>query len=130
MPFSLMENRSDIELRIRRARQSSESAAIDFVLTELTVGITRCQIARGRRQLGLDASMAIQQAQAALHSASSSMQRFRPLYPEFDQMTALAERLRMELDALTNPGNQALDLDLTDGTQQTTRKPGQTRSAP
>ncbi len=95
-----MEYRANIETRISHALQSSERAAIDFVFTEFTVGITRCQIARNRLRLGLDISMAMQQAEASVHGASNSMHRFRYSHPEFDQMTALAERLRMELNAL------------------------------
>ncbi len=45
-------------------------------------------------------SSAVQQAEKALLSATQSMQKFKGKFPEYDQMTALAERIRMELDEL------------------------------
>jgi len=90
----------EIEARIRRLAESSEQAAIQFVFTELTVGITSCQIAKKRGALSLDISQALRQGEVALHAAEKYMWKFKMMHPEFDQMIALAERLRLELDSL------------------------------
>jgi hypothetical protein len=78
---------------------ASENAGIDFVFAELTVGITFCRIVRTQRQLGLEDSATIQQAQKALAVATRSMHWLRHR-PEFERMKAQAERLRVELAAL------------------------------
>ncbi len=88
------------EPRISCVLKSCENVGISFVFTELTVGITSCKIARTRRHLGMEWSSAVQQAEKALLSATQSMQKFKGKFPEYDQMTALAERIRMELDEL------------------------------
>jgi hypothetical protein len=72
------------------------------LILELTVGVTTCKIARSRRQLGLDVAKFVEHAELALSTANKSMMKFTHKYPEFDQMTALAERIRMELTALKN----------------------------
>jgi hypothetical protein len=93
----------DLDERIKQLRQSSEDAAIDFVFSELTTGITSCQIARLRvGRMGLDGSRAMESAEEALRAAEKYMWRFKMRHREFDQMTALAERLRLELDSLRN----------------------------
>jgi hypothetical protein len=56
----------------------------------------------------MDHSDALKHAQLALDSANQFMWRFKMKHPEFDQMTALAERLRMELDSL-DPNDQSKD---------------------
>ena len=96
-----MSDQDSIEERVARLLRLGEGTAVDFVLTELTTGIISCKIARTRRdKLGLDYTFTLQQAQLALYTAEKFMWRFRMKHPEFDQMTALAERLRMELDSL------------------------------
>ena len=91
----------ELEQRIQRLRKSNEDAAIDFVFCELTTGIMNCQIARTRiENIGVDGSHAVEDAEKALHTAEKYMWKFKMRHQEFDQMTALAERLRMELDSL------------------------------
>jgi hypothetical protein len=92
----------DLEDRIRQLRQSSDEAAIEFVFSELTVGITNVHIARLRAGRGLDNSRTIEEARNALQIAEKYMWQFKMRHPEFDQMIALAERLRFELNALHN----------------------------
>jgi hypothetical protein len=87
---------------VKQTQQSAEKTEIDFVFVELTVGITTCKIARSRRQLGLDVEEYLKHAELALSTANRSMMKFAHKHPEFDQMTALAERVRMELTALKN----------------------------
>ena len=96
-----MSEQSDFEVRIKRLLQESTSTAISFVFSQLTVGITACKLARQcRSDLGLDNTFALRRAEMALHTADRFMWNFKLQHREFDQMTALAERLRFELDAL------------------------------
>jgi hypothetical protein len=95
-------DQDDFEARINRLLQTGQQAAIDFVFSQLTVGITSCQIAKTRPDRGLDDHRALRQAQMALSTAERFMWRCRLNHSEFDQMTALAERLRLELNALTD----------------------------
>ena len=55
------------------------------------------------RKPGPDYSRSVERAQTALKTAERFMWRFRMKHPDFDQMTALAERLRMELAELDPP---------------------------
>ena len=97
----------DIEETIERLRNLSEQAALEFVFSQLTVGITSCRIAKSRRCiLGMDDTRPISQAEEALAIAEKFVWKFKLKHPEFDQMTALAERLRFEIDALKNRPSQ------------------------
>jgi len=96
----------DIEMHIEKLRKQNEAAAIELVFSQLTVGITSCRIARTRRyNLGLDDTLAVRQAEKALAVAEKFVWKFKLKHPEFDQMIALAERLRFELEALRNDSN-------------------------
>jgi hypothetical protein len=73
----------------------------EFVFAELELGLTFCQILRSLRvHAGPDYENAVQLAELALATAEKFMWSLRDQHYEFDQMTAQAERLRFELDAL------------------------------
>lgn len=99
-----MPNEESIDERVTRLLRTGEATAIHFVFVGLTTGIASCQIARKRRESpGPDYSRSVERAQTALKTAERFMWRFRMKHPDFDQMTALAERLRMELAELDPP---------------------------
>jgi hypothetical protein len=96
-----MHDREEIEALIKSVRQSSENVAVDFVFTEITVGITSCKTARTRLRLGFDAFSAIQNAEHALGTAKKLMRRFRKSHPtEYREMMKGTEHLHGELDDL------------------------------
>jgi hypothetical protein len=91
----------DIEERINRLLRRSDDAAINFVFSQLTIGITSCQIAKARRRSGtLNDSAPLRRAEKALRAAEKFMWRLKLQHPVFDQIMALVERLSMELDSL------------------------------
>jgi hypothetical protein len=89
----------ELEQRIQRLRESSETAAIELLFAELTVGITNCQLARKLESINMDASESLMRAEMALRLTEKYVWKFKMKHPEFDQMIALAERLRFELDS-------------------------------
>ena len=75
-------------------------AMADFILIELDLGKTFCDLAknynnveRSRRALG--------RAWEALESAEKYMRKLQPEHSVFDEMMALAERLRLDLEAFS-----------------------------
>lgn len=88
--------------RIARVREDSHHAAKDFVFADLRLGLTFCEIAKKQKHLGRYEYLAgIIQGQSALDAAEKFMWRLKRRHPEFDQMMALAERLKFEIDSLT-----------------------------
>jgi hypothetical protein len=75
-------------------------AMASFVLVELELGRTFCNVAKNyendERSRG-----AIEKARKALETAEKYMCKLQMEHLVFDEMTALAERLRLELEALT-----------------------------
>jgi len=103
-------DQDDIEKRINQLLRRSDEAAVNFVFSQLTIGITSCQIAKAQRRSGvLDDSAALRRAEKALRAAEKFMWRLKLQHPEFDQIMALVERLSMELDSLKS-GPQLDDL--------------------
>ena len=94
-----MSEQDDFEARLNRLLQVSTDTAIDFVFAQLTVGITSCQIAKSRPDLGLNNIKALKRAEMALRSAERFMWNLRLEYRHFEQMSALVERLRFGLGA-------------------------------
>jgi hypothetical protein len=96
MDFSDLES---IELQLARLSERGRKVAIDFVLTELTVGLKWCRQVRENPAMSDEKKLwRLTQAGLALQVAERSMWKMKLAHPEFDQMMALAERLRFELD--------------------------------
>jgi hypothetical protein len=71
----------------------------DFVMTELQVGRTLCDIAKNYSDAERS-NRAMGRAWKALETAEKYMRKLGMEHLLFDEMTALAERLRLELEAL------------------------------
>jgi hypothetical protein len=89
-----------IELHIARLLERNRKLAVDFVLTELTVGLRCCRQIRERSMNEEQKAWHAVQAKLALQVAETTMWRMKLKHPEFDQMMALAERLKFEIEAL------------------------------
>lgn len=87
-----------IERHLARLSERSRQVAIAFIFVELT-GLTRCHQVRESSSMSEGKkAWHITQARLALQVAESSMWKMKMAHPEFDQMMALAERLKFELD--------------------------------
>lgn len=93
-----MEN--NIFKRMEELRRQSELTAIGLVHVEFTVARTNMNVAKSRKALGLPIDAYLHLARHALGVAEKVMWRFRTQHYEFNEMVALAERARMELEAL------------------------------
>jgi len=95
---------SDIESMqtfLDRLSHRNREVAISFVYIELMTGLSSCQQIRASRVM-TESQKAWHLAFAgkAFHAAEAAMWKIKMTHPEFDQMTALAERLRFELETL------------------------------
>ncbi len=70
----------------------------DFVMTELELGRTFCQLAKNYKNVERS-NRAVANAQKAFETAQSCMCKLRMEHAVFDEMTSLAERLRLDLEA-------------------------------
>jgi hypothetical protein len=90
-----------LERHIARLLESNRQTAVDFVLTELTVGLAYCRQIRESSLMNKESrAWRMLQAGIALKSAETTMWKTKMAHPDFDQMMALAERLKFEIDAL------------------------------
>ena len=86
--------------RVAELRRLRDTVSGDFALSELTVGTTNCRIARSRAGLGLGTTLRLNHAKRSLHRAERFMWKLKYRGYDFNQMTAQAERLRMEIESL------------------------------
>jgi hypothetical protein len=90
-----------IQISLARLSERSRDVAISFIYTELLTGLSSCRIIRNSQIIPeRKKSWHYEYARKALHDAEAAMWRLKLSHPEFDQMMALAERLRFELDSL------------------------------
>jgi hypothetical protein len=75
----------------------------DFVMTELELGRTFCQLAENYKNVERS-NRAIENARKAFETAQSYMWKLRMKHAIFDEMTASVEGLRLELEALSRKG--------------------------
>lgn len=81
--------------------QRSRDVAVGFVYTELLTGLSSCRLIRESTSIdGRTKAWHLNYAETALQHAEAGMWKLKLSHPEFDQMMALEERLRFELDAL------------------------------
>jgi hypothetical protein len=92
-----------IQIHLERLSQRNRDVAVGFVYTELLTGLASCRLLRrGLTHAQARKAWHLEYAKKALRDAEAAMWRLKLSHPEFDQMMALAERLRFELDSLQN----------------------------
>ena len=90
-----------IQAYLERLSARNQEVAIGFVLVELMTGLSSCRQLRDRKIMSQrKKTWHLDHAKRALEVAESRMWKLKIAHPEFDQMMALAERLRFELDAI------------------------------
>jgi hypothetical protein len=72
----------------------------DFARIELELGRTLCKLAKNYKSEERS-NRAVRNARLALETAEKYMRKLRLEHSVFDEMAALAERLRLELEALS-----------------------------
>ena len=72
----------------------------DFILTEVKVVPTLCQVVKSRRLLDLDDANGIKLAELALATAERFMWGPKPTHRQFSEMMALSEQLKFEIASL------------------------------
>ena len=77
-----------------------------FVMVELEVGRTLCSVAKSYKDEE-KFNRAVARARKALENAEKYMWKLRMEHSVFDEMTASAERLRLELEALDRKSDRA-----------------------
>lgn len=83
---------------LERLAKRNREVAVSFVLIELTTGLSSCQQVRNSKTMTREKkAWHLAHAEKALDIAESAMWKLKMAHPEFDQMMALAERLRFEL---------------------------------
>jgi hypothetical protein len=92
----------DFDATLDALKQRSLDAKASFVNAELELGLTFCKLANGRENGNERFAHRIENARKALETAEKYMWDLRMNHSVFDRMTALAERLRFELDILSN----------------------------
>jgi hypothetical protein len=96
-PPDLEATRIYLELLSHRSRD----VAVGFVYTELVTGLSSCRLVRESTIIKKRMkAWHLNYAETVLQHAEAGMWKLKLSHPEFDQMMALAERLRFELDAL------------------------------
>jgi hypothetical protein len=89
------------QIRPERLSQRNRDIALGFVYTELLTGLASCRLLRnGQIIQRTRKAWHLDYAKKALQDAEAGMWELKLSHPEFDQMMALAERLRFELDSL------------------------------
>lgn len=85
----------------KRLHRLNQEIATSIVFSEIAIGMTYCKIAAsGGAAYKL---RALQLARNALEIADNWMFRIHLEHPEFNRMTAETERLRFELESLSEP---------------------------
>jgi hypothetical protein len=79
----------------------SRSDATDLAFAELANGLNICRLLRLQPTVEASRYWKIARAQIALEVAEDSMWDLRLSHPDFNQMMALAERLRFEVESLS-----------------------------
>jgi hypothetical protein len=89
------------QANLERLLHRSREVAISFVFIEMMTGLSSCQLIRNSRMMTeLEKAWHLAYACKALEVAEAVMWRIEMVHPEFDQMMALAERLKFEVQAL------------------------------
>jgi hypothetical protein len=91
----------DFDARVDALKQRSLDATATFVMAEVELGLTFCKLANSREDGREQFAHRIENARKALTTAEKYMWNLRMDHAVFNRMTALAERLRFELDNLT-----------------------------
>jgi hypothetical protein len=92
-----------IQIKLERLSQRNRDVAVGFVYTELLTGLASCRLLRsGLTHAQKRRAWHLEYAKKALHDAEAGMWKLKLSHPEFDQMLALAERLRFEVESLEN----------------------------
>jgi hypothetical protein len=90
-----------IQIKPERLSQFNHDVAVGSVYTELLTGLASCRLLRNRQIIPKKRkAWHLCYAKRALHDAEVGMWKLKLSHPEFDQMMAIAERLRFELDSL------------------------------
>jgi hypothetical protein len=90
-----------LQIRLERLSRRNRDIALGFVYTELLTGLASCRLLRnGQIILKTRKAWHLEYAKKALEDAEAGMWELKLSHPEFDQMMALAERLRFELESL------------------------------
>jgi hypothetical protein len=92
----------DSESELDALRQRSLNSKAAFVTTQLEIGLTFCSLARNLKYGDVRFAHRIENAREALATAEKHMWSLRMDHSTFDRMTALAERLRLELKNMTS----------------------------
>jgi hypothetical protein len=90
----------DLNAKQQILQRHGLDAMASFVLVELEVGRTLCNVAKNYEN-DEKSRGAIEKARKALETAEKYMWKLNMEHSVFDEMTASAERLRFELEALT-----------------------------
>ena len=80
-------------------RSANEAASVAFVSAQLDLALTFCRIARTARPTD-HKQRSLKSARKAYNNALRYMFKLKMSHPEFDQITARAERLKLELESL------------------------------
>jgi hypothetical protein len=84
-----------------RLSHRNREVAISFVFIELTTGLSSCELLRNSQMMTNEKkAWHLAHAARAFEVAEAGMWTIEMTHPEFDQMTAMAERLRFEIQAL------------------------------
>lgn len=98
MDFPDMES---LQSCLDRLSHRSREVAISFVFIELSTGLSSCQLIRDSQTMSKEKrAWHLAHADKAFHVAETAMWKIKMTHHEFDQMTAMAERLRFELQTL------------------------------
>jgi hypothetical protein len=90
-----------LHTRLECLSQRNRDVAVGFVYTELLTGLASCRLLRNRQIIPKRRMVwHLEYAKKALQDAEAGMWELNLSHPEFDQMMALAERLRFELESL------------------------------
>jgi hypothetical protein len=90
-----------LQAYLDRLSHRNREIAIGFVFIELTTGLSSCELIRSSEIMTKEKkAWHLAYADKAFHVAEAAMWRIKMTHQEFDQMTATAERLRFELQAL------------------------------
>ena len=93
---------SDLRAKLRITERRGLDLMADFVMVQLQVGNTFYRAAKNYKN-EQSSRAAIEKAFKALETAEKYMWKLRMEHSIFDAMTADAERLRLELEALPKP---------------------------
>jgi hypothetical protein len=89
----------DLNTQLNITERRGLDAMAEFVMIELEFGRTLCKVAANYKN-NESSNAAIARARKALEAAEKYMWNLRMEHTVFDEMTARAERLRLELEAL------------------------------